>query len=330
MLFPNYTSIPEGKFIYKNIMKKQKVIDMIEAMEEKNNKKSKHPSNRKSESRIFDTKIYESIAFEPDTSKIKEIFNLKKDTNPLSQDEDSDMSLDKFVNILTDIVDTVSINENTYAISTATTLNATARDPINKTLIQNKLYTITKNHKIKLSLNPQIKLGVKTKLNLKMNNTNSTTPMPSIDAFSSRRNRNSHGQRKISSGTGNNLVINHKYLQSMPCEITQTTKRSRDKKRVSSNNIFEMFNNSTRSNSQNSKFLTTINHKTFFSTTSKIPLKPSQPVSTKISSLKTPRRIIFNEGKLNIFKMSKNNQFSTQSGWNTDRKLKKNCLKLFQ
>ena len=73
MLFPNYTALPEGKYIYKNIMKKQKVIDLIEAMDEEKENQKKNKKD-KEEDRVFDTKIYESIAFEPDMSKIKEIF----------------------------------------------------------------------------------------------------------------------------------------------------------------------------------------------------------------------------------------------------------------
>ena len=33
-IYPNYTSLPETKFIYKNIHKKQKMIDLQKAMEE--------------------------------------------------------------------------------------------------------------------------------------------------------------------------------------------------------------------------------------------------------------------------------------------------------
>ena len=33
-IYPNYTSLPEAKFIYKNIHKKQKMIDLQKAMEE--------------------------------------------------------------------------------------------------------------------------------------------------------------------------------------------------------------------------------------------------------------------------------------------------------
>ena len=38
-LFPNYTAINEGKYIYRNIIKKQKLIDYLEDLEDKKKEK---------------------------------------------------------------------------------------------------------------------------------------------------------------------------------------------------------------------------------------------------------------------------------------------------
>ena len=97
-LFPNYTVITEGKYIYKNILKKQKLIDYLEDLEEKkleqdqnelfkstqekqnNNDNSKNCSNIE----VFDTKVYENIITETaNDSKIKELFCVceKKENN---------------------------------------------------------------------------------------------------------------------------------------------------------------------------------------------------------------------------------------------------------
>ena len=40
-VFPNYTSINEGKYIYRNIIKKQQLIDYLEELEEKNQTKQR-------------------------------------------------------------------------------------------------------------------------------------------------------------------------------------------------------------------------------------------------------------------------------------------------
>ena len=84
-LFPNYTAINEGKYIYRNIIRKQKLIDYLEDLEEKKNekeekrkKKFKNQSmNEQSSSfiEVFTPKIYENIRKETENdSKIDELF----------------------------------------------------------------------------------------------------------------------------------------------------------------------------------------------------------------------------------------------------------------
>lgn len=55
-IFPNYIILPEAKYIYKNIQKKQRLIDTQQMLEADNQKKKDDDS-----SYIFDTKIHDSI-----------------------------------------------------------------------------------------------------------------------------------------------------------------------------------------------------------------------------------------------------------------------------
>ena len=85
-LFPNYTAINEGKYIYRNIIKKQKLIDYLEDLEDK--KKEKEEKKKKGKKmglclddesssyfEVFDTKIYDNIIKETrNDSKINELF----------------------------------------------------------------------------------------------------------------------------------------------------------------------------------------------------------------------------------------------------------------
>ena len=88
-LFPNYTAINEGKYIYRNIIRKQKLIDYLEDLEDKkkekeekkNMKKKKKSKNINQDEQssscieVFDTKIYENIRKETENdSKINELF----------------------------------------------------------------------------------------------------------------------------------------------------------------------------------------------------------------------------------------------------------------
>ena len=96
-LFPNYTALNEGKYIYRNIIKKQKLIDYLEDLEdkmkEKEEKKNKKKNNLQLEDdsssyfNVFDTKVYNNIIKETgNDSKINEIFcvgNKNKRKEPL-------------------------------------------------------------------------------------------------------------------------------------------------------------------------------------------------------------------------------------------------------
>ena len=88
-LFPNYTAINEGKYIYRNIIRKQKLIDYLEDLEDKKKekeekdklKKKKKLKNSKQNEQssswieVFDAKIYENIRKETENdSKINELF----------------------------------------------------------------------------------------------------------------------------------------------------------------------------------------------------------------------------------------------------------------
>ena len=55
-IFPNYTVLPEAKYIYKNIQRKQKMIDNLQ---KKNS--NKQPKIERNEDKIFLTDIYNSI-----------------------------------------------------------------------------------------------------------------------------------------------------------------------------------------------------------------------------------------------------------------------------
>ena len=88
-LFPNYTAINEGKYIYRNIIRKQKLIDYLEDLEDKKKEKEEKKNLKKKKKlknqtqneqsssciEVFDTKIYENIRKETENdSKINELF----------------------------------------------------------------------------------------------------------------------------------------------------------------------------------------------------------------------------------------------------------------
>lgn len=149
MLFPNYTALDEKKYIYKNIMKKQKVIDLMEELDDKRKEDNVLYVNytngikEEKDDRVFDTKIYESIALEQDISKIKELFG-----DNLSESIDE---IKKFTNYLSEIVDK-SVDSHSH---------------------------IKKYNKIKLILSKDIKQSIKLNIKLSSKHQNVLT-MPII------------------------------------------------------------------------------------------------------------------------------------------------------
>ena len=111
-LFPNYTAINEGKYIYRNIIKKQKLIDYLEDLEDKMKEKEEKKNMKKNENQneqsssfieIFDTKIYDNIRKETgNDSRINELFCVKSKNSDNNDNCDSFASIIKLTQILTD------------------------------------------------------------------------------------------------------------------------------------------------------------------------------------------------------------------------------------
>ena len=99
-IYPNYTSLGESKYIYKNIHKKQKMIDLqqkIEESEEKKKeikKKNKHKRNKEKNDMVFSTDIYNSIV--NNSEDLYKLFGINKNKN-------SEKSIDGFNKLIKEI-----------------------------------------------------------------------------------------------------------------------------------------------------------------------------------------------------------------------------------
>ena len=79
-IYPNYTALPESKFIYKNIHRKQKIIDQQQNQEMSNDKQNKKKNSNdvecKYEQNVFSTGVCNSLA--NDSSLLISMFGLVK------------------------------------------------------------------------------------------------------------------------------------------------------------------------------------------------------------------------------------------------------------
>ena len=106
LIFPNYVSLNESKYIYKNIRKKQKLIDQQQEqdeLKEKKEKNKKDESSSESVNNFFSSKTLNSILQQSNTSNVKIIFgiddnknNNKKNNinNNINKNSDLDLDID--------------------------------------------------------------------------------------------------------------------------------------------------------------------------------------------------------------------------------------------
>ena len=110
-IYPNYTSLHEGKYIYKNILKKQRMIDIQEQMVIKNkqNNSSKSFDNevineKEKKDNVFSTDVINSILNETNKENIEILFNINRDNIKIDDQ--------KFNEKVVDLIDTIEKYEN--------------------------------------------------------------------------------------------------------------------------------------------------------------------------------------------------------------------------
>ena len=79
VIFPNYVILPESKYIYKNIKKKQRVIDIHQEQEDREENIKNGLYEQEKEPTIFTTQAFDSILNQTDTSAVKQFFDISHD-----------------------------------------------------------------------------------------------------------------------------------------------------------------------------------------------------------------------------------------------------------
>ena len=104
-IFPNYVALHESKYIYNNIQKKQKIIDIQEELNDnkKENENNKKDNNTDKDSNpVFSVKEIDSILNETNTSGIKKYFGITEDNteNGIDKNEKQILELVNQINVL--------------------------------------------------------------------------------------------------------------------------------------------------------------------------------------------------------------------------------------
>jgi len=103
-IFPNYTSLKEGKYFYRNIQQKQKMINIQEKMEiDKKRKKNnlvEKSNNNSTKSKIFSTKVMDSFLNDTNNEGMELLFNIN--LKNINQEEKS------FNNKINNLIDEIN------------------------------------------------------------------------------------------------------------------------------------------------------------------------------------------------------------------------------
>lgn len=112
-IFPNYTSIYEGKYIYRNIQRKQRMIDLQEKMEleTQKNKKFSQKQNKEKEQEVFVTEVYDSIMNATNRENIGILFGMTFTQRELDEDDG------KFYDKVDGIIDVIEKGINSKKIN---------------------------------------------------------------------------------------------------------------------------------------------------------------------------------------------------------------------
>ena len=108
VIFPNYVILPESKYIYKNIQRKQRVIDNQQDLEEKQEKIKKGLIKiRNDDDPVFTTMALDSILDQTDTSGVRKFFGIKN-----SRNDSKNISLENIIKKINSAENQVNDNKN--------------------------------------------------------------------------------------------------------------------------------------------------------------------------------------------------------------------------
>ena len=333
-LYPNYSRLNEGKYIYKNIEKKQRVIDLIEGKENNRFKKKENII-------IFNSDIYNSILAENmnDRSKMKDLFGSNIFAN--KNNNDSFNSIINFTKCLTEVIENkktiknqkeklnlknISYSHNKTEMASTMTNTREFNKKDNKKNMKIKVnFNVTKLIKQNINLLNKLnnlKLSYKILQNkdksYKLNEINCPKSTRVI-SNTKLRSKNENNIVKLNKSDGKSLFkhsqmkkkiifpLKHSYFRSMPIRIITYSKIKKNIKKFGLKDIKETINKSSRQRKSFSKEIikkTTSNKLNKTNTSEIIRTKSFFPYK----NLKTQRNLEIN----NIIKTNYNATFHSE------------------
>ncbi len=233
VIFPNYTPLFESKFIYKNIMKKQKIIDQIQELEDKKdknkNKKKKDNKNYLNE-KVFNDTAYNEILNQSE-SVLRIVFGLKKENVKLNIFNSDDEEQNDNINDIQNLIEQISQYENNKP---ETLINTTSKAKLKLTIpsLKNKPKLSIQNYQNLQNGNLKTIMDYKNKTNI-LETPSLRTFSPNSTNYNTINNSTSRNLKKNITLLNNNSVNSnkqcyHKSTLSMPkIKVTSSSKEKK-------------------------------------------------------------------------------------------------------
>ncbi len=225
VIFPNYTPLNEAKYIYKNIMKKQKVIDKQQELEEEIEENKKRKIKKISNKNVFDTLAYEDILNQSESimrilfginKQKKKINNTLKNNNNDNNNEENNndysehKSYEKLENLIEKIENYEKRNKSKPQIKIS--------DLIKKNI---QLKMPKRRNKPKLNI---VNSNIRTMMDYKSKKQNLTIQTKSISPISKHNNTNNNN--KSSSIVSRNLINNFTLTSNSSISVSHNKTKS--------------------------------------------------------------------------------------------------------
>ena len=210
VIFPNYVNLHESKYIYKNIRKKQKVIDNQQEQEEKQEKLKKGNIKIENNEDFFTTKTFISILDQTNTSNLKLFFGINDKIDANETPNDIIAKLEKAEKeAMKRKINLVKNNKNSRQINNIIENNATNNIKMNN---NNSSNIINNNNSKIYNKNKPIKERNKNNSNYNNNNSNTIHYLTGNKKKNNIKLNHNHLNSNIYSNMNNNIEKANKIL----------------------------------------------------------------------------------------------------------------------
>ena len=335
IIFPNYVILHENKYIFKNIRKKQKVIDNQQEQDDKN-ERIKKGEIQIEENCFFTTKALNSILNQTNTSNLKLFFGINNSTNKKKESDESVNNI--FKNIVKAERNALLASKKNY-MKKKNLLRIYKNDGSKPKIIINKLGNI---------INNKLEKGKKINNNkyFKNKNIDDDKSKNNINNTNINKNNNNNGDKK------NNIDIDKDNIKILYSNINNITKpkniiKKNKTRHVKSNTcIFETDSNvvfqkksvlsNMGSSTKRKMFKIDNSNRKIFKIQKNIKNKNKEIISKIMNKIKNVKSLIFHENNsynninkkrtyINMKKSKNPSSISSDNKTNSNIKKKNNC-----